>query len=954
MLKKWLLLPATLMVMAGFFLTGCPDPVTPVKEKEVDATWTIAEKGGEEEKKDSTHIVITFSKAIAALRGQDIAVSGVAEASGVLVKLQDGKVWEVPIKVNSAGTTTLSITGIKGIKDDSQSVTVFKEGEITTADYSAVADGAANVTTSTKITLTFTEDVSNLLLTDITVTNITNGGSVEVGALSPTANAKVWELAITAQKQGNVTVKITRSGIDAGNKTVAVYVKAGQGISVPESGEDENWVWTKLTIVQGTGDDPAVGNGKIQGDDFKALDAAFKWQDTYFSLYYDLSNAGEFPGGAIGNLQNAQGQMDGSLNFSYSPNPSQVYTVITLKSIKSMINPGDDFLFINGWNGIYIAGVVLYVPKNPVAEEELADGYYEITLGTIDGVQGKGFLTSVDLAKVNAAGPNAYLEIHGIEGTGNWGSIMNSSWANKLTEPFSDGVAGTAFYKEVPIADIRTALEVETGAALPSFGFNPWSGSITKVYLVDPDAMDTDAPNPYTPMADGSARKSSEKITFTFVRDVDALAVTDIAVTKDTGEVTVGDLSPTTDPKKWELGITVIKEGLIKVKITKEGINADVKDVLVYFVPEIEVPADGQNDTVKWTNITVDTSVKEGDPESGKGNIAGADFDLIVEAMKYKGTFLRIYLDLGNVGSWPGGALGNLDNFEGGSNLKFDAPTTGNTVDLTLKDLKKYFDAEDDDFIYVNIWGGARIAGILLFEPLEQELESLLPDGVTEISLPNGDLPGKGEIGSIDVATINAAAPGSFLELYVLGSTQANEGWGIGGIGPTWDTPNVQIQSKGLGDFKVIVTLDALLALYDGSVANTIIINLYNCAGLEKIYLVQPVVTELTVPAGGDPPGKGNLVPGDVTKINAAKEGAFLKFYVTGSQYAGGIGSVSQYGDETARPPVSINTTGTGDQIATVLVADILAYFAITGVNDWLGINLWGCDSLTKIELVEP
>ena len=85
--------------------------------------------------------------------------------------------------------------------------------------YSAVADGVKDTTPSTKITFTFNEEVTGLAAGDITITDGT--GKAAKGAL--TGSAKVWTLGITGVSQGDVKVKIAKSGIEGAEKTVAVY-----------------------------------------------------------------------------------------------------------------------------------------------------------------------------------------------------------------------------------------------------------------------------------------------------------------------------------------------------------------------------------------------------------------------------------------------------------------------------------------------------------------------------------------------------------------------------------------------------------------------------------------------------------------------------------------------------------------------------------------------------------
>jgi hypothetical protein len=98
--------------------------------------------------------------------------------------------------------------------------------------YTAVANGTSGTTTSTQIALTFSAAVTGLTAGDITVTNGT--GSATKGAL--TGSGTAWSLAITVATQGNVSVSISKTGIESAAKTVAVYKAASGGVlTVPDS-----------------------------------------------------------------------------------------------------------------------------------------------------------------------------------------------------------------------------------------------------------------------------------------------------------------------------------------------------------------------------------------------------------------------------------------------------------------------------------------------------------------------------------------------------------------------------------------------------------------------------------------------------------------------------------------------------------------------------------------------
>jgi hypothetical protein len=83
-------------------------------------------------------------------------------------------------------------------------------------------------TDTTAINFTFTSAVSDLIADNITVANGT--GTVTKGSLS--GSGVSWSLGITVETAGNITVSVSKSGIESGGKTVAV-AKTGGGGTIP-------------------------------------------------------------------------------------------------------------------------------------------------------------------------------------------------------------------------------------------------------------------------------------------------------------------------------------------------------------------------------------------------------------------------------------------------------------------------------------------------------------------------------------------------------------------------------------------------------------------------------------------------------------------------------------------------------------------------------------------------
>ena len=183
-----------------------------------DITWT-ATADGVANTTTSTKITFTFSAAVSGLTVNDITLTngaGSVTKSGLTYNSANST-WELTITVTTAGTVSVSVTK-EGVVATAQDVTVHKA----VITWTAVADGAVNVLTSTKITLTFSAAVAGLTANDITLTNGT--GSVTKGAL--TGSGTTWDLAITVTSEGTVSVSVTKNGISATTQNVTVHKEA--------------------------------------------------------------------------------------------------------------------------------------------------------------------------------------------------------------------------------------------------------------------------------------------------------------------------------------------------------------------------------------------------------------------------------------------------------------------------------------------------------------------------------------------------------------------------------------------------------------------------------------------------------------------------------------------------------------------------------------------------------
>ena len=164
----------------------------------------------------STGITFTFSGAVEGLDAPDITLTN---GSGEVTKgalSGSGTSWTLALTaVTTQGDLTVAVNKA-GIESGTKSVTVHKAADIT---YEVMADGEAGVTTSTGISFTFSGAVT-LTAADITLTN--GSGEVTKGALS--GGGQTWTLTLDAVTTAvDVTVSVSKAGIESGTKAVAVH-----------------------------------------------------------------------------------------------------------------------------------------------------------------------------------------------------------------------------------------------------------------------------------------------------------------------------------------------------------------------------------------------------------------------------------------------------------------------------------------------------------------------------------------------------------------------------------------------------------------------------------------------------------------------------------------------------------------------------------------------------------
>ena len=103
-----------------------------------------------------------------------------------------------------------------------------------TINYTAAVNGTAGQVTSTELTLTFTDPVTNLLKSEITFTPGAGNPllDIEDPVVVSGSNNKVWKVPLTDNVAAaeNVSLEIDRLGIQSGSKTILVHFKLEQAM----------------------------------------------------------------------------------------------------------------------------------------------------------------------------------------------------------------------------------------------------------------------------------------------------------------------------------------------------------------------------------------------------------------------------------------------------------------------------------------------------------------------------------------------------------------------------------------------------------------------------------------------------------------------------------------------------------------------------------------------------
>lgn len=231
---------------------GAPVAVTYTK---AEYTYTVA---AEEENGTTKYIVFTFNEAVSGLTASDIKVengTGKVTSSGkIAADAENAKVWKLELaSVEAVGDVTVTITRT-GIDALPHTVAVNRNQYSTVTEYTALADGEADIKTTGKITLTFTgadaaAATEGLLAGDITVTGAVNGALTKVppGEDDPPTGDVVYELALTVTTAGEQTVTVNKPG--SGISSAPVTVTLSKDVTPTAKVTGLKWESTLTTVT---------------------------------------------------------------------------------------------------------------------------------------------------------------------------------------------------------------------------------------------------------------------------------------------------------------------------------------------------------------------------------------------------------------------------------------------------------------------------------------------------------------------------------------------------------------------------------------------------------------------------------------------------------------------------------------------------------------------------------
>ncbi|MDR0597219.1 MAG: hypothetical protein LBG14_01785 [Treponema sp.] len=596
-----------LALAAALVLGGCEQLMS---NPPADVLWTAQADGGDAAA--STKIDFVFDRAVADLSADAVAIT---DDTGRVTKgalTGSGTEWSLGIIVQTAGDVTVAINK-DGVAREERTVTVYK-GPPLILGWSASANGVEGSEDSTAIDFLFSGEVAELNPEDISITEHT--GRAVKGALA--GSGREWSLGIAVETAGDVAVSISREGVEAISRNVAVY-KAGQSAAL---------TWTaRANGASGTEDSTLIAftlsgaSAGLSADDISitaktgsVIKGALTGSGREWSLGITVVSAGDVTAA----VHRAGIETTARDVAVYKAGQSSLISWEAEADGRegTADSTAINIVFSGEIAGLTADSITVTDDTGSVTKGALAGSGTSRTLGI--AVKAPGTVkVSIHRAGIEAA--EKTLVVHKAPDIAYSAAADGSAAATSANIVFVfDRAVPDLTAEDITVADDTGS--VTTGAL--SGGETSWSLGIAvaaagtvkvavnkagveaaektvTVYKADSANNDT----VYSAAANGGAAADSTAIVFAFSAAVPGLTAEDITLTDGTGSAVKGTL--TGGGMNWTLGIAVTTAGTVKVAITKAGVEAAEKTVTAHkFVPlAYSVAADGAADTATSAKI---------------------------------------------------------------------------------------------------------------------------------------------------------------------------------------------------------------------------------------------------------------------------------------------------------------------------------------------------------------
>jgi len=348
--------------------------------------------------------------------------------------------------------------------------------------YTVIADGTADTVTTTQLTFTFNAAVSGLTATDITITAGT--GSASKGTL--TGSDTSWSLGVTDVAAGTVKVKITKDGIESGEKNVTVNEDKADGSSKEQA----------ITLSITKWKEGSVATGEAKWYKFDAASEAkynVQWKDEDFSDDYTAwIKVTAYKSDGTTKISG----IDGATGWSYPRPVSGVSGTVYLK-----VEPYNSIASYAGTYAIRFYDPAVVVPQIPLSISSVKATPVPNIIITWSYIYSTGGVTGVNVYR-STSETGTYTKLGTVTGTltssytdttvtaGNtyWYKVAsyNSVGERDKSDAMSDTVPNASSVKSLTVGTTSTALTEDTiGTEVIWYKFTATSGITYNVQWAD-------------------------------------------------------------------------------------------------------------------------------------------------------------------------------------------------------------------------------------------------------------------------------------------------------------------------------------------------------------------------------------------------------------------------------------------------------------------------------------